>query len=188
MASPPPSVPSAAGCPALFGNFTGTIGLSDFLGSFIVGVCPWTSRRVPPLHLRRASPGPPGSRARCFRTCAGSQTARDPAASRDIDAAGGAFRFSLWRRHPGGTTFRGSIPGPHVPLSTLRRSPCGKRRMTQGRCGSLILQRMTLSFTTSRRFIPAHREHKELWGSGRRVLDFNLGVICCQQPWMPTFE
>jgi len=133
-------------------------GLSDFLVSFIVGVRPWTSRRVPPLHLRRASPGPPGSRAKCFRTCTGSQTARDPAASRDIDASGGAFRFSLRRRHPGGTTFRGSIPGPYVPLSTLRCSPHGERRMTRGRCGSLSLQRMTLSFTTPRRFIPAHGE------------------------------
>jgi hypothetical protein len=29
-------------------------------------------------------------------------------------------------------------------------------------------------------------EHKELWGSGRRAPNFNLGVICCQQPWMPA--
>jgi hypothetical protein len=51
-------------------------------------------------------------------------------------------------------------------------------RMTRGRCGSLILQRMTLSFTTPRRFIPAHREHEELWGSRRRALEFNVEVIC----------
>ena len=150
----PPSA-SAAGCPALFGDFIGTTGLSDFLGSFIVGVRPWTSRRVPPFHPRRANPGPPGSRAKCFRTCTGSATARDPCASRDIDAPGGAFRLSLQRRRPGPSFFRGSIPGPHVPLSTLRPSPYGNRRMTRGRCGSLALQRMTLSFTTPRRFIPA---------------------------------
>src|SRR5437016_622146 len=30
--------------------------------------------------------------------------------------------------------------------------------MTRGRCGSLILHRMNLSFTTPRRFNPAHRE------------------------------
>src|SRR5215472_15296972 len=30
--------------------------------------------------------------------------------------------------------------------------------MTRGRCGSLSLQRMTLSFITPRRFIPAHKE------------------------------
>ena len=40
LASPLPSTPSAAGCPALFGDFIGTTGLSDF---------PWS------VHRRRAS-------------------------------------------------------------------------------------------------------------------------------------
>src|ERR1700685_895824 len=44
------------------------------------------------------------------------------------------------------------MPGPHVPLSTLRRRPRERLRMTQGRCGSLLHIRMTLSFTTPRRF------------------------------------
>ena len=158
LARPLPSIPSAAGCPALFGDFIGTTGLSDFPWSFIVGVRPWTSRRVPRRPSPRATTGSPGSRARCFRTCTGSLTARGPVASRDIDAPGVAFRFSLQRRHPGGSVFRGSIPGPHVPLSTLRRRPHGRLRMTRGRCGSLVLHRMTLSFTTPRRFIPAHKE------------------------------
>jgi hypothetical protein len=57
--------------------------------------------------------------------------------------------------------FRGSIPGPHVPLSTLRCFPCGKLRMTRGRRGSLALQHTTLSFATLRRFIPAHGGHYE---------------------------
>jgi hypothetical protein len=35
-----------------------------------------------------------------------------------------------------------------VPLSTLRRRPCGRFRMTRGRCGSLALHSVTLSFTT----------------------------------------
>ena len=61
------------------------------------------------------------------------------------------------RRHPGVMVFRGSIPSPPVPLSTLRLRPCGLLRTTRGRCGSLILHRMTLSFTTSRRFLSAHR-------------------------------
>src|SRR5437660_4852915 len=56
LASPLPSTASAAGCAALFGAFIGTTRLSDFLGSFIVGVRPWTSRRGPPLQ-RRANPG-----------------------------------------------------------------------------------------------------------------------------------
>src|SRR5712691_9426420 len=124
LASPLPSAPSAAGCPTLFGDFIGTTGLCDSLNSFTVGVRPWTSRRVPPLQRPRASPGPPGSRARCFRTCTGSATARDPGASRDIDAPGGALRLSPQRRRPEALLhFRGSIPGPHVLLSTLRCCP-----------------------------------------------------------------
>ena len=43
----------------------------------------------------------------------------------------------------------GSIPGPHVPLSTLHPRPCEWRRMTRGRRGSLALRRMTLSSTTT---------------------------------------
>ena len=52
--------------------------------------------------------------------------------------------------------FRGSIPGPHLPLSTLRARPRGRTCMTRGRCGSLLLHRMALSSTAPRRFIPAH--------------------------------
>ena len=48
--------------------------------------------------------------------------------------------------------FRGWIPGLHVPLSTLRRRPYGRLRMTRGRCGSLHLQRVTLSFPAPHRF------------------------------------
>ena len=46
------------------------------------------------------------------------------------------------------TTFRGSIPGPPFPLSTLRLCPHGHPRMTRGRCGWLNLHRMELSSTT----------------------------------------
>jgi hypothetical protein len=38
------------------------------------------------------------------------------------------------------------------PLSTLRRRPRERLRMTQGRCGSLLHIRMNLSFSTPRRF------------------------------------
>ena len=58
---------------------------------------------------------------------------------------------------PQSNSFRGSIPGPHVPLSTLHPRPRGRRRMTRGRRGSLALRRMTLPFTTPCRFLPAHR-------------------------------
>ena len=58
---------------------------------------------------------------------------------------------ALWSR-----LFRSSIPGLHVPLSTLRLQPCDCKRMTRGQDGSLLLSCVTLSFTTPRRFIPAH--------------------------------
>ena len=149
LARPLPSIPSAAGRPALFEDFVGTTGLSDFPCPFIIGVRLSTSRCGP---LLWANKGSPGSRTRCFRACTGSLTARGPGASRDIDAPDVAFRFSSKRRHPGGSFFRGSIPGPHVPLSTLHLRPCERRRMTRGRRGSLILHRMTLAFTAPRRF------------------------------------
>ncbi len=40
LASPLPSIPSAAVALALFGDFSGTTGLSDFPGSYIIGVRP----------------------------------------------------------------------------------------------------------------------------------------------------
>jgi hypothetical protein len=68
----------------------------------------------------QADTGSPGSRARCFRTCLGSLTSREPFASRDSDASDVAFRFLRRRRLPEVALFRGSIPSLHVPLSTLR--------------------------------------------------------------------
>ena len=106
--------------------------------------------------------GSPGSRARCFRTCTGSPTAWGPVVPRDGGTSGVAFRLSPRRRHPRGSLFRGSIPGPHVPLSTLHPRPHGRRRMTRGRRESLALRRMTLSFTTPRRFIPALSAIKDM--------------------------
>jgi len=53
-------------------------------------------------------------------------------------APDGTFHFLLLqRRRPGGRNLRGRIPGPHVPLSTLRRRPCERLRKIRGRCGSL---------------------------------------------------
>src|SRR6266478_8055284 len=130
----------------------GTVGLSDFPSPFVIGLRPWTSRCVPRQLQPWANLGSPGSRARCLRTCTGSLTARDSGTPRDIGAPDVAFRFSLQRRRPGVSFLRGLIPGPHVPLSTLRRCPCEQLRMTRGRCGSLHHFRMTFSFTTPRRF------------------------------------
>ncbi len=114
------SLSSATGCPALFGDFSGTTELCDFPCPFIAGLRPWTSRRGLRLHQPQADTGSLGSRARCFRTCLGPQTARDPCASRDRDTPVVAFRLDPRRRLPEGRLFRGSIPCLHVPLSTLR--------------------------------------------------------------------
>jgi len=115
----------------LFGSFPGTTEPSDFPRPSITGVRPWTFR----CDLRSLVPqvvvGSPGSRARCFRACSGSQTARGPLASHGNDAIGVAFRLCPGRRHPevGIHWFRGSIPGPHIPLSTLHLRPRDRRRM-----------------------------------------------------------
>jgi len=100
--------------------------------------------------------GSPDSRARCFRACYG------------VYDRAGSVRFSPYRCAPccllltstvsapwNQAPFHGSIAGPHVPLSTLHPGPCGPQRMTQGQRGSLCLHRMTLSFTTPRRFSSA---------------------------------
>src|SRR5262249_3661570 len=56
--------------------------------------------------------------------------------------------------------FRGSIPGLHVPLSTLPPGPCGPADMTRGHRGSLALRCRTPPFLASCRFIPArHAGH-----------------------------
>ena len=159
-----PSTTSAAvGIPpaALFGGFFGTTQQSDFPRRLLIVVRPWASRCA--LHstlpsARQKDAGSPGFRARCFRACAGSLTARGPMPPRHIGSIGVTFGFLLQPRHPGpptalaaGHVLRGSIPGPRVPLSTLRPHPHECARMTRGRRSWLSLQRMTLSFTTSRR-------------------------------------
>lgn len=40
--------PPAAGCPVLFGDFSGTVGLSDFPGPFVIGVRPRICGAVTP--------------------------------------------------------------------------------------------------------------------------------------------
>src|SRR5207244_12884409 len=99
--------PSSGWCPSLFGDFSGTTGLSDFPGPFVICVRPLTSRCGPMLLLRWADLGSPGSHARCLRTCTGSLTARDSGSPRDIGAPDVAFRFLLQRRRPGVIVLRG---------------------------------------------------------------------------------
>lgn len=58
--------------------------------------------------------------------------------------------------------FHGSITLPACPLSTLHVQPHDCPRMTRGQVGSLRLTCTTLSFATSRRFIPAHSKWVQL--------------------------
>src|SRR5688500_9058517 len=113
LASPLSSTASATALAALSGSFVSTTGLYDFPSPYIVGSRPWTFRSVRPL---AEDTGSSGFRSRCLRACAGSQTARGPKASRDIDAPSFAFRLVQQRRHQGVATagamvvqFRGSI-------------------------------------------------------------------------------
>jgi len=68
LANPLPSTASADSFEPLFGDFFGSMALSDFPCSFITGVCPQTSQcsLLPPW--LRANMGSPGSRVRCFHT------------------------------------------------------------------------------------------------------------------------
>jgi len=76
---PPPSLHylrcQAISDPALFGGFFGTTQQSDFPAPWLIGVRPKASRCA--LHsMLQKTQGPPGSRAKCFRACTGSGTAR----------------------------------------------------------------------------------------------------------------
>jgi hypothetical protein len=125
-----PSTLSATACAALFVGFTGTTRPSDFPHSFIAGLRPQTFRRGPRV-FPLANTGSPGSRSWCLRACSGPQTARGPFEPCDYGSSSVAFRFAEERRHPGMARFHGSIPCPHIFLSTLRHGPCDPPRMTR---------------------------------------------------------
>jgi hypothetical protein len=88
----------------------------------------------------------------------GSQTSQSPVDACAFACTDVAFRIKELRQHSDFRTFRGSMAGLHVPLSTLHVQPCDCPRMTRGQVGSLRLTCTTLSFATPRRFIPAHSQ------------------------------
>ena len=75
---------------------------------------------------RPAVPSPTGGAGisrfprKVFPYCSGSVTAQGAETPRDVAVLGVAFRLPP----------RGSIPGPHIPLSTLRPRSYGRRRVT----------------------------------------------------------
>ena len=132
LASPLPSTTSASDGPDLFSGFPGTTELSDFPASFIIDVNPvgFLDTICDPI----AADDVGISRLPCEMRpyMPGSQTARSPSASRDIDAVGVAFRPSPKRRRSEVNVFRGSMAGLYFPLSTLHRRSCERRCMTRG--------------------------------------------------------
>jgi hypothetical protein len=110
----------------LFGDFTDITGPSDFRCPFIVGVRPWTSRRGPQLHPLRASTGPLGSRAKCFRTWRVSDRAGPSRISRyDAPVQPSAYAYSVGvpKRH----NFAAEYPARTYPVNgsalPLREAP-----------------------------------------------------------------
>ena len=107
LVSPLPSTASSAGRPASFGGFVGTTRRSDFPEPFIIGV------RLCGFPTRPAAPSAAGnsgiSRFPCmvFPSVHRVSDRAGAGASRDGDAPGVAFRFSLQRRRPGEKDFRG---------------------------------------------------------------------------------
>ena len=159
---PPPPPPQELAPAALFGSFFGTTPRSDFPRPWLIVVRPKASRCALRQALSRAAAAGRGisrfpckvlPRVRGVSDRAGSMPAspmRQARCGLRFVSTASAPRSS--RALAPGHGFRGSIPGPHVPLSTLRPHPHECARMTRGRRGWLNLQRMTLSFTTSRRF------------------------------------
>lgn len=109
-----PSIPSATGCPALFGDFAGTTGLSDFPCPFIIDVRPWTSRHDPQLLPLWVDMESSGSRARCVRTCMGSLTARVPS----------HLAISMRRVEPSASPYSVGTPGGRFNTRPARAPPC----------------------------------------------------------------
>ena len=150
-----PSTSSADGCPPLFGRFIGTTPLSDSSPA-----CAWAVRQLPSptgLPVSRQTPNE-ASRISCGKV-PNVRGVRRPRRARRRLAMASASVWPSASEHCVGTRnefFHGSIPSPPVPLSALRPRPRGRRRMTRGQDGSLLLSCAALSSAPSRRFIPAH--------------------------------
>ena len=101
-----------------------------------------------------------GQRLKFVRSGEGSATARSLYISDYGDMYSVAFRHFRLRRHSGllCKNLRGSIPVPHVPLSTLQICRCQHIHMTRGQCGSLRLHRTGLPPATPRQLSVASEE------------------------------
>src|SRR3978361_2397667 len=144
LAPPLGSIDSADNCLPLFADFPATMAGSDFSWPCFIGF------GSPAFPVRTA-----------FPLTASHEISRFPCRkcrrrARVSDHAGPVGRWRRRnppsclplhrkRRDPRRVLLRGSIPGPSLPLSTLRPRPRGLTRMTRGRCGSLYLHRKGLA-------------------------------------------
>lgn len=150
-----PSALSADGFSSLFDYFAGNTRPSDSPPAFMLdfGLMAFSSR---PVHCIVSGVGGVSRFSRVEFPCMHRVYDLAESSSRS------PYRFR-WcclpsygpRRHSEFRPFRGSIPGLHVPLSTLHAQSRNCPRMTRGRGGLLGLPRTTLSCATPRRFIPA---------------------------------
>ena len=150
----------------LFGSFSGTTRPSDCSRSCINGLLPQDSRCGSRHHQTSVANREP-SRFPCKMIPHMLGVSDRGGAESGSPVAPGTVLPSDHRSTSAPSAsvfFRGSIPGLHVPLSTLRPQggrppvyPRGWRRMTRGRCGWLALHRKTLSFSSSCRSPGAHR-------------------------------
>src|SRR3954453_8693310 len=137
-----PSTSSAAGCPALFAGFAGTISESDFFAPFIIGDGLRPSRCGPGAASQGDDKEIPVPAQEVYVHAEGLKTTRGGEGPCDVGPAPVAFCLPRRHRHPGLHCFRRSIPRLYAPLSTLRGRPRGRvPRMTRGQCGSLLLHR-----------------------------------------------
>ena len=160
----PSTTSAAAGVSpaALFGSFTGTTPRSDFPRRWLVVVRLLASPRALHLHPSWFGAATVGKRDlpvpdKLFPSMMRSQTAQGPGTPRQNGAPDVAFGMTPLPRHPELRLFRGSILSLPVPLSTLRLRRYRRLRMTRGRCGWLLLQRMSPSDMTTRQSPGAQR-------------------------------
>src|SRR5215212_6505204 len=145
-----PSTSSAAGCPALFAGFAGTISESDFFAPSIIGDGLRPSRCGPGAASQGGDKEIPVPAHEVSVHAEGLKTTRGGEGPCDGGPAPVAFCLPRQHRHPELHCFRRSIPRLYAPLSTLRGRPRGRvPRMTRGQCGSLLLHRDGLAPSTS---------------------------------------
>src|SRR5262249_59140084 len=91
--------------------------------------------------------------------CAGSLTTQGRLAARDLTQP--AVWLSSYRdgvSAPFNDFFEAQLPGPPIPLSTLRTKPHGIARKTRGQDGVALLSCGALASPTTCRFSPAHAD------------------------------